>query len=155
MRYQFLREQEFCLYVYPLSCGTHGRRTVTNSHDVDYTNANQRSSSCLGRWTDKKVTFPRKYLSKGSKSPSPGSEKSPCNTPSIDVNLVHAEALSAPHLLTAVQHQRLVPQSTGGVAAQYSSISQQKGPSTANDRGPHHRYRPSVQKILQLLNPDS
>ena len=50
-------------------------------------------------------------------------------------NLVHAEALSAPHLLTAVWHQRLVPQPSRGVAAQYSSISQEKGPSTFDARG--------------------
>ena len=42
-------------------------------------------------------------------------------------DLVHAEALLAPHLLNAAQHQWLVPP-TGGVAAQSSSISQQKGP---------------------------
>ena len=54
---------------------------------------------------------------------------------SYALGLVHAEALSAPHLLTAVRHQRLVPQPTGGVTAQSSSISQQKGPSTANARG--------------------
>ena len=47
---------------------------------------------------------------------------------------MHSEALSAPHLLTAVRHQRLVPP-TGGVAAQSSSISQQKGTSTAYARG--------------------
>ena len=39
-------------------------------------------------------------------------------------NLVQAEALSAPHLMTSVRHQRLVPQPTGGVAAQSSSIPQ-------------------------------
>ena len=32
----------------------------------------------LGRWTDKKVTCPRKYLAKGSKIPLLGSEKGPC-----------------------------------------------------------------------------
>ena len=31
----------------------------------------------LEQWTDKKLTCPRKYLAKGSKSPLPGSEKSP------------------------------------------------------------------------------
>ena len=34
--------------------------------------------SRLEQWTDKKVTFPQKYLAKGSKSPLPGSEKKPC-----------------------------------------------------------------------------
>ena len=52
------------------------------------------------------------------------------NTP----NLVHAEALSAPHLLTAVQHQRFLPQPTGVVTAKSSSIPQQKVPSTVNAR---------------------
>ena len=32
----------------------------------------------MEQWTDEKVTCPQKYLSKGSKSPSPGSEISPC-----------------------------------------------------------------------------
>ena len=45
------------------------------------------------------------------------------------------EALLAQHLLTPVQHQWLVPQQTGGVAAQPSSTPQQKGPNTVNLRG--------------------
>ena len=44
----------------------------------------------------------------------------------------HAKALLALHLLTAVQHQRFVPQPTGVVTAKSSSIPQQKVPSTVN-----------------------
>ena len=36
------------------------------------------SQSALEEWTDEKVMCPRKYLSKGSKSPLPGSKKRPC-----------------------------------------------------------------------------
>ena len=52
----------------------------------NYNIFHQRKTTCtfiyiqkVGRWTDEKVTCPQKYLDKGLKSPSPGSEKIPCN----------------------------------------------------------------------------
>ena len=41
----------------------------------------------MEQWTDKKVAFPQKYLAKASKSPSLGSEKSPCKYSARGANI--------------------------------------------------------------------